>query len=83
MYVPDENEVVLASRSAAGPFVRAAVTKVRRSHADTVRIDFVWLEDSPPTQYSDGYKAGGKGHVLVSVDGAAAPLIRRLPRDTR
>lgn len=82
LYVPDEGEVVLASRSAVGPFVRAAVVKVRRAHADTVRIDFVWLEDSAPTLDTDGYRKGEKGHVTVTTDGTAPALIRRLPQQT-
>ena len=79
LYVPDVGEVVVAARSASGPFVRAVVTSVRRRAADTVRIDFVWLENSGPTVDSDGYRAGDKGHVTVSTDGAAAALVRRLP----
>lgn len=79
LYVPAVGEVVEASQSAAGPFVRAAVTKVSRRPGDGVRIDFVWLENSPPTLHTGGYRAGERGHANVARDGSGAALIRRIP----
>lgn len=79
LYVPDEGEVVLASRSASGPFIRAAVTSVKRRQKDAVRVDFVWLDSVPEGSTVEGktYIAGTKGHVLLTSDGPS--LIRRRP----
>lgn len=79
LYVPDPGEVVLASRSASGPFITAAVTSVKRRQRDAVRIDFVWLESAPAESTVEGkpYIAGTKGHVTVTKDGPS--LIRRRP----
>lgn len=81
-YVPDEGEVVLAARSPAGPWVRAAVTTVRRVGDGKIRINFVWLEDMAPERTSTrvGYRKGEPGHVFVTPGDRHSPaLIRRTP----
>lgn len=79
LYVPDVGEVVIASRSTSGPWARAVVTSVYRCKGgERVRIGFQWLENTEPTRYTDGYRAGEKGNVYVSVDPAEPCLIRRL-----
>jgi hypothetical protein len=80
VFVPDEGEVVLASRSAVGPYLRAAVTRVRRRRGDFVRVDFVWLESASVTPSGSGHRVGEKGHVFIHRDDQV-PLIRRLPAD--
>lgn len=80
LYVPDVGEVVIASRSASGPWVPAVVTLVQRRLRNTVRINFEWLEDSGPTVQTPGYHRGEKGHVTISLDGTGPVLIRRRPR---
>jgi hypothetical protein len=80
MFVPDEGEVVLASRSIAGPFLRAVVIRVRRRKSGAVRIDFEWMDDyDGPTPWGGRVARGAKGNVYVSADDAV-PLIRRLPK---
>lgn len=78
LFVPDEGEVVLAARSPAGPFLRAAVTRVRRSAEDFIRVDFVWLENALTSPTGTGHTAGDKGNVYVRRDDRI-PLIRRVP----
>lgn len=78
LFVPDEGEVVLAARSKAGPFVRAAVTRVRRSARDYVRVDFVWLDSAPVSASGTGIMQGQKGNVYIHRDDVI-PLIRRVP----
>jgi len=78
LFVPDEGEVVLAARSPAGPFLRAAVTRVRRSAEDFVRVDFVWLESVLASPSGTGHRVGEKGNVYVHRDDRI-PLIRRVP----
>ncbi len=78
LFVPDEGEVVIASRSPAGPFLRAAVTKVRRAAHDRIRVDFVWLDSWPVSPTGTGHQAGEKGHVYIALDDPV-PLIRRVP----
>jgi hypothetical protein len=78
LFVPDEGEVVLASRSPAGPFLKAAVVKVRRSAEDYIRVDFEWLESSPVSAEGTGNRAGEKGNVYIHLDDPL-PLIRRVP----
>lgn len=80
-YVPDVGEVVIASRSPVGPFLRAAVTNVKRASYGAVRIDLVWLEGSPVSATGTGIREGEKGNVYVHRDDAV-PLVRRIP-DTR
>lgn len=79
LYVPDEGEVVSAARSTTGPFARAVVVKVRRSGADMIRIDWVWLEDSHRDGPRKGFRAGEKGHAQLSVHGTNSGAVRRLP----
>lgn len=78
LFVPDEGEVVLASRSPAGPYLRAAVTCVRRRKGDYIRVDFVWLESALATPSGSGHTAGQKGYVMIRRDDPI-PLIRRVP----
>jgi hypothetical protein len=79
MFVPDVGEVVVASLSPAGPWLRAVITKTRRASRGSVRVDFVWLEGTGPTVCTDGWEAGTKGHVyLWTTD--TVPLIRRVPK---
>lgn len=80
-FVPDEGEVVLAARSKAGPFLRAAVTKVRRASKDRIRVDFQWLESCEHTVSGSGAYAGEKGNVYIRADDPV-PLLRRLPSHT-
>lgn len=80
VFVPDEGEVVLAARSTAGPFLRAAVTSVRRSADDYIRIDFVWLEGSLASTSGTGHAVGDKGNVYIRRDDTI-PLVRRIPAD--
>lgn len=78
LFVPDEGEVVLASRSPAGPYLRAVVVKVRRALEDRIRVDFVWLEPWPTSPSGKAHTAGEKGHVDIALDDPL-PLIRRVP----
>lgn len=78
LFVPDEGEVVLASRSPGGPYLKASVTKVRRALRDRVRVDFVWLQSWPVSASGTGHQKGEKGHVYVTLNDAV-PLIRRIP----
>lgn len=73
LFVPDEGELVLASRSAAKPFRLAVITKVRRAAHNKIRVDFVWME---------GAQQGVKGNVYVSTEDTV-PLIRRVPKGYR
>jgi hypothetical protein len=76
-FVPDEGEVVLASRSVAGPLLRAAVTRVRRASREKIRVDFVWLEPCPRAINGDPIRVGQKGNVYIATDDEI-PLIRRV-----
>lgn len=78
LFVPDEGEVVLAARSPAGPFLRAAVTGVRRASDDFICVAVVWLEDAAATPTGKTVVAGDRGSVYVRRDDRV-PLIRRLP----
>jgi hypothetical protein len=78
VFVPDEGEVVIAARSPAGPYLRAAVTKVRRRLEGYVRVDFVWLEDAVTSPTGTGCRTGEKGHVDIHRQDPT-PLIKRLP----
>ena len=78
VFVPDEGEVVLASRSPGGPFLRAAITKVRRASRDKIRIDFVWLEGALTSPNGAGHRPGEKGNVYISRDDPD-PCIRGIP----
>jgi hypothetical protein len=80
VFVPDEGEVVIASRSPAGPFLRAAITKVRRARDGFIRVDFVWLEAAPYQHNGKPISPGDKGHVYVRRDDRV-PLIRRVPAE--
>lgn len=77
-FVPDEGEVVLAARSPAGPFLRAAVTKVRRASRGKFRVNFVWLESNEGAFLDKPAVTGEKGHVYIATDDRV-PLIRRVP----
>jgi hypothetical protein len=77
-YVPDEGEVVIAARSRSGPYLRAAVTLVRRASQNKIRVNFVWLEDCADTVTGVPVVKGTKGHAYISTDDKA-PLILRLP----
>lgn len=78
LFVPDEGEVVIAARSPGGPYLRAAVVKVRRRTEDYIRIDLVWLEASTATPSGKPVAPGDKGNVYVRRDDPV-PLIRRVP----
>lgn len=78
VFVPDEGEVVLAARSPAGPYLRAAVTTVRRASEERIRVDFVWLESAAVSPHGTGHRAGEKGNAYIAKDDPV-PLIRRVP----
>lgn len=78
LFVPDEGEVVLAARSPAGPYLKAAVTRVRRRVRDYIRVDFVWLENAAASPEGTGHRAGEKGYAYIRRDDPV-PLIRRVP----
>lgn len=80
VFVPDEGEVVRASGSPAGPFLKAAVTKVRRRANGYIRVDFVWLESWPVSAEGTGHRVGEKGHAFIRHDDRA-PRIRRVQVD--
>lgn len=77
-YAPAEGELVLAARSKAGPWLKAAVVKVRRASGDQARIDFVWMENGTALNGTPIVSGVTKGNVTVSKDDPA-PLIRRIP----
>ena len=77
LFVPDEGEVVRASRSPAGPYLRAVVVRVRR-RLDHIRVDVEWLEGSDVTPTGRTVEAGTKGHMEIHEDDPV-PLIRRIP----
>lgn len=81
-FVPDEGEVVLAARSVGGPYLRAAVTSVRRASRERVRIDFRYLEASPVSATGKGCEVQEKGHVYIHVSDRV-PRIRRIPGQQR
>lgn len=78
VFVPDEGEVVLASKSPAGPFLRAVVVKVRRASRGKIRVDFRWLESNDGTFLDAPAVDGEKGNVYIATDDKV-PLIRRVP----
>lgn len=78
LFVPDVGEVVLAARSPAGPYLRAAVTSVRRRHSGCIRVDFVWLQSSTVAADTRPAEVGAKGHAEIREDDPM-PLIRRVP----
>lgn len=78
LFVPDEGEVVLASRSPAGPFLRAAVISVRRASQGFIRVTFVWLESFEAHRQSKAISPGDRGSVYIHRDDRV-PLIRRVP----
>jgi len=78
MFVPDEGEVVLAARSPAGPFLRAAVLGVRRAADDFIRVNLMWLEAHEATATAGPISPGDRGRVYVRRDDRV-PLIRRVP----
>lgn len=78
VFVPDEGEVVLASRSPAGPYLRVAVVKVRRRYEGFFRVDYVYLEDHPASPTGTGHRVGDKGYAYIRKDDRI-PLIRRIP----
>lgn len=76
LYIPERHETVWAARSASGPFTQAVITSIVDRWFDRVRINWVWLEDSPPTLYSDGYRAGERGYAIVRRNGSDSTRIR-------
>lgn len=80
MFVPDVGEVVKASRSPGGPFLKAVVTHVHRTAEDFIRVDFEWLESADVTPTGTGARAGEKANAYIRRDDKV-PLIRRLPGD--
>lgn len=76
--VPDEGEIVLASKSPAGPFLRAAVLTVRRASRDQIRVSVMWLESSPVSASGSGAEEGTQVSIYVHKDDSV-PLVRRLP----
>lgn len=78
LFVPDEGEVVLISRSVAGPYLRAVVLRVRRRAEGMVRVDFEWRESSERSATGEPIRVGDKGNVYVSLDDPIA-RIRRIP----
>lgn len=78
LYVPDVGEVVEAARSTVGPYARAAIVSVKRSAENMIRVDWVWLEDSPRDCPYENFSAGEKGHAQLSVDGVNRGAVRRI-----
>lgn len=76
LYIPALHETVWASRSPIGPFAQAVVTSIVSRWFDRVRINWIWLEDSPPTQSTDGYRVGERGYVIVHRDGSDPTYVR-------
>ena len=77
-FVPAEGEVVLAARSLAGPFLRAAVVRVRRASQERTRVDYQLLEGSEHTVSGVPFVKGQMSHCYIHADDRA-PLIRRIP----
>jgi len=82
MFVPDVGEVVLASRSPAGPYLRAVILSARRRASGRIRVDFVWLESANVAAWDTPAVAGAKGNVEIREDDPT-PLIRRVPANRR
>lgn len=77
-FVPDVGEIVLASRSPAGPFLQAVVVRTERASDNRVRIDVVWMDSSALSASGTGVRAGEKGNLYISTDDLV-PLVRRIP----
>lgn len=85
-YAPDIGEVVLARRTPADRFVRAAVLYVRRRPDGKLRIKVQWLEDDDAAGYEHSnyhrapIKANTVGVVIASTSPGDPQLIRQIDR---
>lgn len=75
-YAPDVGEVVMARKSPAGEFVRAAVLGVRRKRGGILEVKVQWLASSPAV--AEGDKPIIKGAVGWVQSGDWPPLIKQI-----